>query len=179
MMHMNTSAIKAIRLSLLALIILGLGLIAAQAYWVPTLVNAIIAHDAPQAVVPVATTTANVPVKPSPKPVPVPAPTGTSGVDGTVTIGPTCPVQQYPDTGACADKPYETTLVLASTIIGRNGGVLIRSDALGKFSHDLEPGTYTIRAQSSDMLPRLEPIAFTVEANRRTKVTLQFDSGIR
>lgn len=175
--------IKAIRIFLLVLIVLGLGLLVTQAYWVGPLVNNIVAHDAPSVAAPVSTTTSTSGTHgtpaPKPTPKPVPAPAGTSGVDGTVTIGPTCPVQQDPPDPACADKPYETTLVLASTIIGKNGGVLIKSDAQGHFSSDLGPGTYTIRAQSSAMLPRLSPITFTVEANKRTKLNVQFDSGIR
>ncbi|MDB5237591.1 MAG: hypothetical protein JWL88_693 [Parcubacteria group bacterium] len=178
---MNTKTIRAVRIILLALIVLGLGLIAMQAYWLTPVVNQILAHEPQPVIVPVAaiaTSTATKPVT-HPHPAPVPAPVSTSGVDGTVTIGPTCPVVQNPPADACADKPYETTLVLATTIIGRNGGVLIRSDAQGHFSQDLGPGTYTIRAQSDAVMPRLAPITFTVEANKRTSVNVQFDSGIR
>jgi hypothetical protein len=82
------------------------------------------------------------------------------------------------DDGRCADKPYQTTLVLASAERGKSG-VLITSDAHGRFSHDLGSGTYTIRSQSDATLPRLEPVTFEVKAGQRTKLTLQFDSGIR
>ena len=167
---------KAIRIFLLVLIVLGVGLLVTRAYWVPPLVSEILSHEQAPVVVEVSTTTPVVPAKPVAHPVPTPAPV-TSGVDGTVTIGPTCPVMR--NDRDCADKPYETTLVLASTIIGKNGGVLIRSDAQGRFSHDLGPGTYTLRAQSDNSLPRLNPVTFTVEANKRIQLLLQFDSGIR
>jgi hypothetical protein len=173
--------IQAVRIFLLVLIVLGLGLLGTQAYWVPSVVKEILAHETQPVVIPVATSTPSVPIKPvsTPAPHPVPVPAVTSGVDGFVTIGPTCPVMQAPPSDACADKPYETTLVLASTIIGRNGGVLIKSDAQGHFSQNLGAGTYTIRAQSSDVLPRLSPIRFMVEEGKRTKVNVPFDSGIR
>ena len=174
---------KVIRLVLLVLIILGVGLLVTRAHWVPSLVNTIMSHEPAPVVVPVSTTatsTKPVPVSHPPKPVPTPVPQPvTGGVDIYATIGPTCPVMQNPPDPQCADKPYETTLVLASTITGRNGGVLIKTNAQGRFSEALGPGTYTVRAQSDAMLPRLSPVTFTVEANKRTQLHLQFDSGIR
>ncbi len=102
-----------------------------------------------------------------------------TGVEGIVTIGPTCPVERIPPDPACADKPYPTTLVLASTVIGKNDGVLVTTDAQGYFSQELSLGTYTIRAQSNTMLPRLSPVTFTVVEHQVTSLNLQFDSGIR
>jgi hypothetical protein len=174
---------KIIRVFLLVLIVIGLGLLITQRLWLPRVVAALMNNDVvysvvqPQAV-PATSTTSKSTIPSSPRPTPSPLPTD-SGVDITVTIGPTCPVQHYPDTGACADKPYKTTLVLASTQIGKNGGVLITTDAEGHFSENLQPGTYTIRAQSDSVLPRLEPQRFTITAHTRTALTLVFDSGIR
>jgi cytoskeletal protein RodZ len=115
--------------------------------------------------------------KPTTKPTPQPA--STSGIEGTVTIGPTCPVQKYPPDAACADKPYATTLVIASTVVGRNGGVLVQTNAQGHFSKAVPAGTYTIRSTSSGMLPRLSPMTVEVRDGAMTKVQVQFDSGIR
>ncbi len=175
---------KAIRIFLLVLIILGLGLLVTQAYWVMPLVNQILSHEPQPVLVPAAMSTPVTKVLATPIPNPgtkPPAPVSSteSGVDITATIGPTCPVQKDPPDPTCADRPYEATLVLATTIIGKNGGVLVKTDANGHFSENLEPGTYTIRAQSDAALPRLEPVTFTVEAHKRTAVHVQFDSGIR
>jgi hypothetical protein len=182
-MENNSSrAIRAVRIILLVLIVVGIGLIVTRDMWVPNLVNYIVGTDSvvvePGIVVPspVASSTPGPLIKPSPVPEPSKM---TSGVDGFATIGPTCPVMRIPPDPACADKPYKTTLVLASTIIGRNGGVLIFTDERGYFSHDLGPGTYIIRAQSSTQLPRLSPVSFTVKEGERVKLNLQFDSGIR
>lgn len=168
---------KAVRIFLLILIILGLGLLATTRYWVPNVVRLIVAHDTAPLVVPVSTTTK--PIIMPPKPYPAPAPSTHSGIDITVTIGPTCPVAHSPELPECADKPYETTLILASTITGKNGGVVIRTDVNGRYSQDLGPGTYTIRAQSSNTPPTLAPTSFEVKENSRTVLHLMFDSGIR
>jgi hypothetical protein len=160
---------KSIRIFLLVLIIIGLGLLATTHFWVPSVVNAIIGHEGVSQVVPVSTTTTPTSVSSKPHPTIKPKPSITSGIDITATIGPVCPVAHSPELPECADKPYEATLVLASTIIGRNGGVLIKTDAQGHYSQDLEPGTYTVRAQSTKTPPTLS----------RTVLHLSFDSGIR
>jgi hypothetical protein len=162
---------------------MGLGLLATQALWVPRFVEAILAHEGRTVVIQAPDSATTTPAKsvthPGKPPVPTPTPVVTGGVDAIVTVGPTCPVQKDPPDPQCADKPYQTMLVLATTIIGKNGGVLVFSDAQGHFSRDLAPGTYTLRAQSSDPLPRLAPMTFEVKEGTRTKLTVQFDSGIR
>lgn len=115
----------------------------------------------------------------APVPGPKPAPQDTSGIRGTVTIGPTCPVQKDPPDPNCTDRPYQTTLVIASTIVGRNGGVLVQTDAQGRFEHSLPAGTYTIRSTGNGAPPTLQPMTVTVKDGAWTTVTVQFDSGIR
>jgi hypothetical protein len=102
-----------------------------------------------------------------------------TGVEGIVTIGPTCPVQRYPADPNCADKPYQTTFVLSSTLPGRATGVMIKTDANGYFSDAIPPGTYTLRAQSTAVMPSFNPVTFTVVNHKLTSLNLQFDSGIR
>lgn len=170
--------INTVRFFLLVLIILGVGLLVTQAYWVPSLVDEILSHEQSPLVERPATTTPAVPAEEAPVVHQnVPPTQASGGVDGTVTIGPTCPVVREGED--CADRPYRTTLVLASTVTGKNGGVLVFTDAQGRFSRDLAPGTYTLRAQSDAVMPRLAPVTFTVEADKRTRLLLQFDSGIR
>ena len=184
--------LRIIQAILLTLIVIGIGLLLTQKMWVPKLVELILQNDPtynsplePDLVVPPVVASPSPKPTPTPTPTPAPKPTPTpvtevkSGVQGHVTIGPTCPVVREPADPNCADKPYKTTLVLSSTIIGRNGGVLIQTDEKGMFTDLLPPGTYMIRSQSSSMLPRLEPVTFEVVANRFTQLNLQFDSGIR
>lgn len=114
------------------------------------------------------------PAKPTP---PVSTPL-TSGIIGTVTLGPTCPVQRTPPDSVCADRPYATTLDLLSM-----SGVMLKKitvDESGKFTVNILPGQYQIKSASAALYPRLTqggPIV--VVANTYTTVHIQFDSGIR
>ncbi len=176
--------LRAVQIFLLVLIIIGVILLATQAMWVPKVVDYILksqGYQTPPVIILNTPTPSPLPTaSPTSFPKPSASPTATdSGVLGLVTIGPTCPVMHYPDDGTCADKPYQTTLVIQSNLPGRGGGILVTSDATGHYSHDLSAGTYTIRSQSEAVMPRLSPVTFTIVAHKRTVVNLQFDSGIR
>ncbi len=172
--------IRKIRIILLVAIIIGIGLIATRDSWVPKLVDAILKADTSDTLSLTITTDHPAATTSAPSVTPV-ARAGRvdTGVELIATIGPTCAVVRFPDDGSCADKPYQTTLVLASTIIGKNGGILIQTGADGYFSRELTPGTYTIRAQSSNFYPRLTPVTFTVTPHHLVSLNLKFDSGIR
>jgi len=102
----------------------------------------------------------------------------TSGIKGTVTIGPTEPVATAGTSSG--SKPYATRLTIAPT-----GGLHLKrperveSAADGTFSADLEPGTYVIEAESRQSPPTLTPLTVKVGENRYTEVQVEFDSGIR
>ncbi len=102
-----------------------------------------------------------------------------SGINGTVTVGPTCPVQYYPPQPQCADRPYQTTLNIQSQNPTIDAVRTVSSDANGRFSVTLPPGTYTISQASSSVYPRLSPQTVTVYAHQYANVNLTFDSGIR
>jgi len=192
-MHFNSihdeyypsSFLKVIQIFLLVLIIVGIGLLATQKIWVPKLVEYILSTEEslvtqiPVVTQSISATTTNT-VKPESSTTPVTRPGKiATGVEGIATIGPTCPVVRFPDDGSCADKPYETTLVIANNLPGKGGGILVRTNVQGYFSQELAPGTYTIRAQSETIMPRLSPVTFEVTSNERVSLNLQFDSGIR
>lgn len=100
-----------------------------------------------------------------------------SGVRGTVTIGPTCPVERIPPDPQCADKPYATTFVITSTS-GMSAGT-VTSGADGTYKLGLAPGNYVIALQKSGVMPSMAPQSFTVSANTYTTLNLSLDSGIR
>jgi len=165
-----TPFIRTIQIILLILIIIGVGLLATEKLWVPKLVNYMLKDDP------------NIPLEKIDftNTIPVARPGKIdSGVEGIVTIGPTCPVQRIPDDGTCADKPYKTTLVLASKLPGRGTGIMIKTDDKGYFSATLAPGSYTISAPLGNALPRFNPVSFEVLPHKRVSLNLQFDSGIR
>lgn len=102
-----------------------------------------------------------------------------SGVRGTVLLGPTCPVVQNPPDPRCADKPYQTRLVITTS----DQSKVIKefsSDADGKFYVQIPPGKYAIRtAAAANILPYCAHDAFNVEADTFTDITVSCDTGIR
>ena len=99
---------------------------------------------------------------------------------GVVMLGPTCPVVMDPPDPKCADKPYQTRLVV-TTPDQANVIKEFNSDAQGKFYVELPLGEYAIRsAAAANILPYCttrEPII--VPANDSASVTVYCDSGIR
>lgn len=163
-----------VQILLLVLILVGLGLLVTQKTWVPKLTSAILSTQTGQYLFPPIISDKKATTTPDTRPGKI-----DTGVEGIVTIGPTCPVEHMPPDPKCADKVYPTTLVLATTIIGKNGGVLVKTDSHGYFSHEVAPGTYTLRAQSESGMPYFTPITFQVVAHKITSLNLKFDSGIR
>ena len=101
---------------------------------------------------------------------------GLNGIEGTVLIGPVCPVER-PNDPNCADKPYQASLKLlnpAGTEVGR-----FITDKDGTFRVGLEPGRYTIESVKAGVLPSFAPQTVDVTAGSYAKLILLFDSGIR
>ena len=101
-----------------------------------------------------------------------------SGVSGTVTLGPTCPVMKDPPDPACADKAYATTISVSragSSAVFATGA----SDADGIFRIALPPGDYTVSAHGGSQLPRCSPVTATVGATGYTATDISCDTGIR
>lgn len=101
-----------------------------------------------------------------------------SGVRGTVSLGPTCPVERIPPDPACADKPYA-----AAILVYRAGSgtpfIIGNSDMSGAFQFSLPPGSYTINAGSGKTLPRCTPVNVIVPTDGYASTTISCDTGIR
>ncbi|MDQ3089958.1 MAG: hypothetical protein M3Q24_02300 [bacterium] len=100
-----------------------------------------------------------------------------SGIRGTVTIGPTCPVERNPPDPNCADKPYNPTLSVSSKATGIAKTFKVTSN--GKFEIALVPGIYVIKNTGEAILPRMSDVEVSVSNNTYTDVNIEFDSGIR
>ena len=106
-----------------------------------------------------------------------PATTLDSGIQGTVQVGPTCPVQRI--NSPCPPRP------LATTVVVRNQqGIEVKrfhSGGDGSFKVDLAPGTYTLVGLpiGASFLPRPIPTTATVAKGAYTTVNVEYDSGIR
>jgi hypothetical protein len=96
-----------------------------------------------------------------------------SGIQGTVTYGPTCPVQRVG--GPSCVRRFSAEIAVRQ---GDHTVTTFRSAADGAFKVSLQPGTYTLTSTKSG-LPFLRPLDVTVKPNAYTSVTVQFDSGIR
>ncbi|MFA5942492.1 MAG: hypothetical protein WC798_02355 [Candidatus Paceibacterota bacterium] len=101
-----------------------------------------------------------------------------SGVRGTVSLGPTCPVERIPPDPACADKPYATAIAVYRTGL-KTPFVLGNSDASGAFKISLPPGAYTLSATGGATLPRCNPVEFVVAPGAYTVASISCDTGIR
>lgn len=171
--HHQSRLIGFFQIFLLLLIIAGMALLATQNRWVPPLTNYILSTNIGTRLFPPVHTSAI-------SRMPTRAGKVDTGVEGIVMIGPTCPVVRYPDDGSCADKPYQTTLVISNPYSSdSNSGISVSTDEDGYFSQELAPGMYIIRAQSETAMRHFNPFTFEVKLHQRVSLTLKVDSGIR
>jgi hypothetical protein len=104
----------------------------------------------------------------------VPPISGT-GVVGSVTAGPTCPVEPP---GGCPPKPVADTPVQALN----GSGVVVGTDttnADGNFAITLEPGDYTLHVAITGPFPRCTDVHVTVTAGGPVQHDIGCDTGIR
>jgi hypothetical protein len=102
---------------------------------------------------------------------------GSSGIQGTVTIGPGCPVEVQGS--PCPDRPYAAKVVVHQ---GANLVTTFETGADGRFRIPLDPGTYDVSAVSlgSNGISRMTPVPpVDVKDRAYTSVSIVFDSGIR
>jgi hypothetical protein len=100
-----------------------------------------------------------------------------SGIEGSVTIGPVCPVVRI-DT-PCPDQPYAATIVIDD---GQGREVTrTKSGDDGRFRLALAPGSYTLVPQSPNgsSMPHANSQQVDVRDGAYTHVDVQYDSGIR
>ena len=101
-----------------------------------------------------------------------------SGVKGTVSLGPTCPVMRYPPDPGCSDKPYATAIqvyrVGSSSVFAT-----VKSNASGTFEISLPPGTYTVAASGGTVLLRCSSVEAVVGQSAYITANISCDTGIR
>ena len=99
-----------------------------------------------------------------------------SGIEGTVTVGPTCPVERLGS--PCPDRPISRGVSVRD---GPGREVAhFTSGADGRFRVPLHPGTYTLVGdKNGSILPRPVAVTATVRSGQYTHVDVLYDSGIR
>ena len=102
-------------------------------------------------------------------------PDANQGIEGTVLLGPQCPVQTQDD--PCPDLPYQAWIGIRRV----EGGFVarIRSDERGRFRVGLRPGDYVLQPEPGDPFPTASDQEVTVVIDVFTEVVIHFDTGIR
>jgi hypothetical protein len=109
-----------------------------------------------------------------------------SGIEGTVTLGPVCPVQS--DLLPCPDRPYQgATVVFVNALVACpafNCGEVARTvtDAAGRYRVPLQVGAYTVVPQPSGtgVFPSPPaPVTVSVPSGAYVTVDFAYDTGIR
>lgn len=167
---------KAIRIFLLVLIIIGIAAICTQSIWVPKLVNQILVWQgviAPGKMVtfspaPVAATSSDV----------ISPPKKFAIVNGKVTLSPVCPVERMPPDPQCAPKPYAIN-VQAFSAVGNKLIKTVQSDANGDFTVVLPFGDYKIQAVGLNPYPRCSEVAVSIKTGTTISANISCDTGIR
>ena len=97
-----------------------------------------------------------------------------TGIFGTVTAGPTCPVEQK--NSPCPPGVWTGT-VRATDTSGKSYEA--ETDAQGNYSLSLPPGTYDVVPETGGTLPTGIPTSATVKDGPMQQLDLQVDTGIR
>jgi hypothetical protein len=103
-----------------------------------------------------------------------------TGVRGTVTAGPTCPVERDPPDPSCAARPVAGAVLVFT---GADGTEVARatSAADGTFTVELAPGAYRVTAEPVDgLMGTPAPMDVEVVAGQpMTELPVSYDTGIR
>ncbi len=97
------------------------------------------------------------------------------GIEGTVTIGPACPVVQVDV--PCPDKPLQATFTVFTT-----SGIRVtefQTDEQGHFQISLNPGDYVLHLETPKVNRFTIDTPFNVSENQYTLLDIKYDSGIR
>jgi hypothetical protein len=125
-------------------------------------------------------------VSPTPRPEKSPPPTPstttpsrpsndtTSGAEGRVLVGPTCPVESVDH--PCPDRPAEGVEVWATRHGDTETVATTTTTSDGSFHLNLPPGTYDLYARAG---MSCDPQTVTVESGRVSQADISCDSGIR
>jgi hypothetical protein len=105
---------------------------------------------------------------------------GATGVRGTVTAGPTCPVVTDPPQPGCDERVVAGAVLVFSDARGSEVA-RVTSNADGTFAVELAPGTYLLTAQPVDgLMGTPAPLQVEVEAGQpMTEAQVSYDTGIR
>ena len=101
-----------------------------------------------------------------------------TGIRGTATAGPVCPVERVPPESACAPRPVAGAVIVVSDADGKKVAEA-HTDADGTFLVTVPAGTYTVAAEgAAGAMHAPGPQSVTVTDDVAV-VDLTYDTGIR
>ena len=104
---------------------------------------------------------------------------GKTGIRGTVTSGPRCPVERVPPDPSCAPSPVTGAVIVVRDAAGAEVDRTV-SGAAGTYFSAVPAGSYTVEAQPiQGLLGTPPPQQVVVPAGERATVDLSYDTGIR
>jgi hypothetical protein len=104
---------------------------------------------------------------------------GATGISGTVTAGPTCPVEQNSPDPNCLPRPVAGAVIIIRGEDGLEVG-RVQSNETGLFTFDLPAGRYTLEPLPVEgLMGTPSSMEITVEEGRLVPVELDYDTGIR
>ena len=95
-------------------------------------------------------------------------------VFGTISAGPTCPVERADEPCPPAPLAIAVTAYTAGHAVAKT-----RSTENGDYTLRLRAGRYELQAMTNRALPRCAPVVVNVVAHRRVHADIACDSGIR
>jgi hypothetical protein len=103
-------------------------------------------------------------------------------LEGTITIGPICPVETIPPSSDCLPtaETYKAYPVGIWTLDGSRRIALIAPALDGSFSMGLDPGEYLIRLDKTSGVGGSNlPKQIVISTQEKTTVSIDIDTGIR
>ncbi|MEA2631359.1 MAG: SdrD B-like domain [Chloroflexota bacterium] len=103
----------------------------------------------------------------------------TTGIRGTATAGPVCPVEKIPPDPSCAPRPVAGAILV---VRDPSGSEIARATtaADGTFFVDLPAGAYTVEPQAvAGLMGTARPQSVTVAGGVVSTIQVDYDTGIR
>jgi hypothetical protein len=104
-------------------------------------------------------------------------------LQGTISIGPICPVETIPPDPACQPtaETYKAYPVSVYTPDGKNKISQLNPSLDGSFKSELPPGQYLIvlEKKSASIGGTNLPVEVTITSNDNTFISINIDTGIR
>ena len=191
--------IKFINIFLLVLIVIGIGLLFTQKLWVPKIVSVILKYETPQNTVIINDKQAcTEEAKQCPDgsyvgrtgpnctfatcPITTPQVKGKGTLQGTISIGPICPVERIDQPCNPSPEMYAANKIFVYNSDRSKLITTLTPDAQGKFSTFLTSGKYLVDVKNqANRVGSVSgvPVEILISGGKTETITIRIDTGIR